>query len=69
MVTCGLRGLPAHGLTGRVPEAAYGAQAFIETISAVVDELGIRRFVLGGNSMGGATWRYAPSPAVWIRGC
>ena len=51
--------LPAHGLTGQVPEGAYGAEAFTETIHAVVNELGIERFVLGGNSMGGgATWRY-----------
>ena len=52
--------LPAHGLTGQVPEGAYGADAFTETIHAVVNELGVERFVLGGNSMGGgATWRYA----------
>ena len=51
--------LPAHGLTGQVPEHAYGADAFTETIHAVVNELGVERFVLGGNSMGGgATWRY-----------
>lgn len=52
--------LPAHGLTGRVPESAYGPEAFTETIAAVADEVGIHRFVLGGNSMGGgATWRFA----------
>ena len=52
--------LPGHGLTGQVPEDAYGADAFTETIDAVVNALGVDRFVLGGNSMGGgATWRYA----------
>ncbi|MGE0625681.1 MAG: alpha/beta fold hydrolase [Pseudomonadales bacterium] len=52
--------LPAHGLTGRVPHGAYGPDAFTRTIRAVTEELGIRSFVLGGNSMGGgATWRYA----------
>ena len=52
--------LPGHGLTGQVPEDAYGADAFTETIDAVVNALGVERFVLGGNSMGGgATWRYA----------
>ena len=51
--------LPAHGLTGRVPDGIYGAQTFTSTINAVVDELDVERFVLGGNSMGGgATWRY-----------
>ena len=52
--------LPGHGLTGQVPEDAYGADPLTETIDAVVNALGVERFVLGGNSMGGgATWRYA----------
>ena len=52
--------LPAHGLTGQVPNNGYGADAFTATIHSVVTELGVDRFVLGGNSMGGgATWRYA----------
>lgn len=51
--------LPAHGLTGQVPEGAYNAEAFTDTIDAVANELGLEQFVLGGNSMGGgATWRY-----------
>jgi pimeloyl-ACP methyl ester carboxylesterase len=52
--------LPAHGLTGHVPSKEYGAEAFTAAIEAVVNELGLDTFVLGGNSMGGgATWRYA----------
>lgn len=52
--------LPAHGLTGQVPEEKYGADAFTAAIEAVVNELGLDTFVLGGNSMGGgATWRYS----------
>ena len=52
--------LPAHGLTGKVPQEALGPNSFNETIDAVVNTLGIDSFVLGGNSMGGgATWRYA----------
>lgn len=52
--------LPAHGLTGAVPSGEYGADAFTQTIDAVVDKAGLDTFVLGGNSMGGgATWRYA----------
>jgi pimeloyl-ACP methyl ester carboxylesterase len=51
--------LPAHGLTGKVPQEAHGPNSFNETIDAVVNTLGIDSFVLGGNSMGGgATWRY-----------
>jgi len=52
--------LPAHGLTGWAADGAYGPDAFTTTIAAVADEVGIDRFVLGGNSMGGgATWRFA----------
>lgn len=52
--------LPAHGLTGESPTEQYGADAFTAAIEAVVNELGLDNFVLGGNSMGGgATWRYA----------
>lgn len=52
--------LPGHGLTGRVPDDDYSSAAFINTVSAVVDKLGVEAFVLGGNSMGGGvTWQYA----------
>jgi len=51
--------LPAHGLTGQVPNEDYGADAFTAAIEAVANELGLDSFVLGGNSMGGgAAWRY-----------
>lgn len=52
--------LPAHGLTGAVPDGRYDTSRYIEVVSAVVDHLGIEKFVLGGNSMGGGvSWRYA----------
>lgn len=52
--------LPGHGLTGGVPDNDYSSAAQLNTVSAVVSHLGIDRFVLGGNSMGGGvTWRYA----------
>ena len=52
--------LPGHGLTGRVADDDYSTGAYIRTVNAVVDELGIDTFVLGGNSMGGGvTWNYA----------
>ena len=51
--------LPAHGLTGAVPDNKYGSQAQLRTVDAVVGHLGIDKFTLGGNSMGGGvTWRY-----------
>lgn len=51
--------LPAHGLTGKVPDGDYSVASQIKTVDAVVQHLGLDRFVLGGNSMGGGvTWRY-----------
>jgi pimeloyl-ACP methyl ester carboxylesterase len=52
--------LPGHGLTGRVPGDDYSMPAFIGAVTAVADHLGLDRFVLGGNSMGGGvTWQFA----------
>lgn len=52
--------LPGHGLTGAVNSGDYSADAFSQTVSGVVQSLGISLFVLGGNSMGGGvSWRYA----------
>ncbi len=45
--------LPAHGLTGRTAEDRYDRAGMVAAITAVVDHLGLERFVIGGNSMGG----------------
>ncbi len=51
--------LPGHGLTGKVPDRDYSPASQVAVVDAVVNHLGIDRFVLGGNSMGGGvTWRY-----------
>jgi pimeloyl-ACP methyl ester carboxylesterase len=51
--------LPAHGLTGKVPDRNYSSANQVATVDAIVEHLGVDRFVLGGNSMGGGvTWRY-----------
>ena len=42
-----------HGLTGPEPRGDYTPQAFDATIDAVAAKLGLTKFVLGGNSMGG----------------
>jgi pimeloyl-ACP methyl ester carboxylesterase len=52
--------LPGHRLTGRVPDDDDSMAAFVATVAAVADHLGIDRFALGGNSMGGGvTWQFA----------
>lgn len=51
--------LPGHGLTGGTPDKNYGADGMAAAVDIVAAKLGIDRFVLGGNSMGGwVAWRY-----------
>lgn len=51
---------PGHGLTGPTPDGNYDTAAFVETAQGVADALGLDRFVIGGNSMGGwVSWNYA----------
>lgn len=42
-----------HGLTGPDPKDDYSRDNYVEDIRAVADTLGLERFILGGNSMGG----------------
>lgn len=52
--------LPGHGLTGPHPQHDYSAEAVVDTLDRVVSRLGVSRFALAGNSMGGwASWNYA----------
>ena len=52
--------LPAHGLTGATSEGLYTNAAYVGVVEKLVDRLGLSRFALGGNSMGGGvSWRYA----------
>src|SRR4030095_8222286 len=45
--------LPGHGLTGAVPSRDYTQEAMVEFIGEVCRALGLDRFAIGGNSMGG----------------
>lgn len=52
--------LPGHGLTGATPDGDYSVTGMINAVDVVAAELGLERFILGGNSMGGGiSWRYA----------
>jgi pimeloyl-ACP methyl ester carboxylesterase len=42
-----------HGLTGPDPKEDYATANFVADIGAVADRLGLDKFILGGNSMGG----------------
>lgn len=52
--------LPGHGLTGAHPQGDYSARIFVDTVDRVLNRLGVQRFALAGNSMGGwVSWNYA----------
>ena len=52
--------LPAFGLTGAVPSENYTTENFMKTVSKFTHYLGIEKFSIVGNSMGGhVAWRYA----------
>jgi pimeloyl-ACP methyl ester carboxylesterase len=52
--------LPGFGLTGPAPDGVYSADRDMSVLIALLDKLGIERFVLGGNSLGGSiAWRTA----------
>ena len=43
-----------HGLTGPAPDGDYALGGFVADVDAVANALGVERFTLAGNSMGGA---------------
>lgn len=45
--------LPAFGLTGPNPKDDYSIAAYVRFVVGVVDKLGVKQFVLAGNSLGG----------------
>ena len=51
----------SHGLTGPDPQGDYSRANFTKDVVEVADNLGIDRFILGGNSMGG---RHSLSVAI-----
>lgn len=58
-----------HGLTGASPRRDYRMAAFVDTVERVRQKLGIERFVLAGNSMGGGVaWNYALAHPERLRG-
>ena len=45
--------LPGFALTGPNPDNDYSIDAYVRFVKAVMDELGVQRFVIAGNSLGG----------------
>jgi len=60
---------PAHGLSGPVSSRDYSSNAYVAITEKAVAHLGLKRFVLGGNSMGGGiAWRYAAAHPDQVAG-
>lgn len=60
--------LPGFGLTGPDPRADYSIDAYVRFVWAVLDTLGVRNVVLGGNSLGGhIAWRAALAQPQRVR--
>ena len=52
--------LPGHGLTGGAPGGDYRNTAYADVVDRMTRTLGLTRFAIGGNSMGGGVaWHYA----------
>ncbi|MFI5002921.1 MAG: alpha/beta fold hydrolase [Reyranellales bacterium] len=52
--------LPGHGLTGAWPRDEYTIEAYTDFIEVLADTLNLDRFVVAGQSMGGAVaWSFA----------
>jgi pimeloyl-ACP methyl ester carboxylesterase len=52
--------LPGFGLTGPSPRQDYSIEGYVQFVLHTLDRCGVRRFVLGGNSLGGAiAWETA----------
>ncbi len=52
--------LPAFGLTGPSPERDYSKEAYVRFLDAFTEQLGLEKFHLAGNSLGGdIAWNYA----------
>jgi len=52
--------LPGHGLTRAPDDYVPSTDRSVAIVDQVTERLGVRRFVLGGNSMGGGvSWNYA----------
>ncbi|HUB85461.1 MAG TPA: alpha/beta fold hydrolase, partial [Rhizomicrobium sp.] len=52
--------MPGHGLTGAVPDQDYSQEGMVKFVDEVADKLGLKKFAIGGNSMGGGVAaRYA----------
>lgn len=60
--------LPAFGLTGPNPDNDYAIERYTAFVLATMDTLGVKKFVLGGNSLGGyVAWSVAAAAPARVQ--
>jgi pimeloyl-ACP methyl ester carboxylesterase len=60
--------LPGFGLTGPSPDGDYRVERYVQFLGTLLDALGVRRCVLGGNSFGGwVSWETALAQPERVR--
>jgi pimeloyl-ACP methyl ester carboxylesterase len=45
--------LPGFGLTGQFPDNDYSINSYIDFVESALNKLGVQKFIIGGNSLGG----------------
>ena len=61
--------LPGFGVTGAIPSANYTTESFMDTVTRLTNQLGIEKFLIAGNSMGGGVaWRYTLENPTKVEG-
>ena len=61
--------LPGFGLTGAIPSANYTTESFMDTVTILTNQLGVEKFLIAGNSMGGGVaWRYTLEHPAKVEG-
>jgi pimeloyl-ACP methyl ester carboxylesterase len=51
--------IPAFGLTGPFPDRDYSIEHYVAFLDNFLNEIGVHKFILGGNSLGGQiAWNY-----------
>ena len=60
--------LPAFGLTGASPDRQYSTASYVAFVDSLLQRIGVRQCILGGNSLGGGiAWNTALADTTRIR--
>lgn len=61
--------MPGFGLTGPAPDGKYAIADYVRFVTATLDALGVKQFVIAGNSLGGhIAWETAAAAPERVKG-